>query len=105
MRSHHIGFFIILGGVWGSHLVSVNFAHVSHCVNFLNIHAVDLFNILLNFWFRESLVDFENQNVVIDFYPGPLQQNLMVDEAIVGMFFGEITIFRSLSRVQFTSRP
>ena len=71
MRSHHIGLFIILGGVWGSHLISINFAHVSHGVNFLDIHIVDLLNVLLDFWLRESLVYFEHQNVVVDFYPGP----------------------------------
>ena len=105
MRSHHISLFIALGGCWSSPLISINFAHVPHCVHFLDIHAVDLFNILLYFWLGEPLVYFEHQNIIIYFYTWPLEQDLMIDKAIVRVLFGEITIFRSLTITYFTSRP
>ena len=79
-------------------MISIHFAHVSDCIHLVNINVIDLLNILLYFWLGKTLVDFEYQNIVIYFFPRSLQQDLMVDEAIVRLFFGEITVLRSLSR-------
>lgn len=90
-----------------SELVDVDFPHEPGCVNLFDGQLVHLLQILLELRLGNILAHFEHYHIGLDLLlgAGPVQQQLVLEELVGRMSFGEVAIFRDLNRTSVTSRP
>lgn len=60
---------------------------------------------MLDLWLGELLVCFEGKHVVVDFFAGPVQDDLMLEEFVLRMLSREAAVLWELGRRGNTSRP
>lgn len=96
-----LGFFEL--ALWGHHY----FAHKSGGVDLLHLHPVNFLKVLLQFWFGQAFVNFENYHIGFYLFGGswPMQEQLMFEVFILGMLFGVVAIFGDLHEWETTSKP
>lgn len=105
MTCHHIHLLPISSFYWMTNYVSVHLPHIPHSVHLLHIYVIKLLNILPYFRFRQSLICFKHQNVVVNFLPRSVENHLFLKKFIFWVFFGKIFVFRNLSWELNTSKP
>lgn len=96
MVGHDICFFEVFGDHWSTHFVLGDSAHIPDSVNFLDVQVVQFFEVLFELWLGQPLFNLESESIIINFNPRTPEDDAMLEEFVLWMFFGEVCIFRCL---------
>ena len=105
MTGHHIYLLIVASDHRCSYWISLHNAHISNSVHLFNVDVIQFLKVLLDLWLRELLISLESQYIVVDFFAGPMKDDLMLEEFVLWMLARETAVLGNLGKRGNTSRP
>lgn len=105
MISHDVGLLEVSGDHRSSDGVLSHSAHVPDSIHLFDVQVVQFFKVLFEFGLGKFLLDFKGEGVIIDFDARPPEDDAMLEEFVLWVFFGEIGVFGRLFRCLCTSSP
>lgn len=98
MTRHHIYFLIVACDHRCSYWISLHNPHISNRVDLFNVDVIQLLKVLLDLWLRELLISLEGQYVVVDFFAGSVQDDLVLEKFVLRMLARESAVFGDLDK-------